>query len=78
MRGGAERPSWGFYAHLAAVALAAALAGCAGSFSIPPERERVEVVKPETPELDIWCFQRARNFSGLVAMRCSDVAREIR
>jgi hypothetical protein len=75
-------------------AVALALDGCSGSFSIPPQPvaqpivppgDKIEifpggkeVIEPATPDLAGWCFPPARYFPGTVAKPCADVAEQTR
>lgn len=70
----------------AAVVIAASLAGCSGSFSIPPQpltqpqplaaREEGPqapmIIDRDTGETPAVCYVRARNFKGLVPLSCTE------
>jgi hypothetical protein len=60
------------------IILALALAGCRGSFEIPPQPVVVEPATSVTNQVEALCSVRAARFHGLVTMPCIDVAREIR
>jgi hypothetical protein len=60
------------------VVVALLLAGCRGSFEIPPQPVVVEPAPSVAAQVEALCSVRAARFHGLVTMPCIDVAREIR
>jgi hypothetical protein len=60
------------------IILAVFLAGCRGSFEIPPAAEPTAVVVSPDDQRTPKCFVRARRFNGLVQLPCVDLIGQTR
>lgn len=55
------------------------LAGCRGSFEIPPQPTVIAAPIPTvTEQVEALCSVRAASFHGLVTVPCIEIARRIR